>query len=104
MMLQRIYRIQAYISWLLVGGLLLLIEFGDITWLRQLAREGVLQALTGWICLRTVLPIGTVLAIFARRKGMTTRSLLLHQLVTLLVNLTIIYSVLCAMVIISGGA
>ncbi|MBQ2953579.1 MAG: hypothetical protein IJE07_08495 [Clostridia bacterium] len=102
-MIGRIYRIQAYITWALVGGMLLLIEFGDIAWLRELARQGVLQHLTACVWLRTVLPIGTVLAIFARRRGMTVRSLVCHQLVTLLINLTMIYTMICVLVIASGG-
>ena len=103
-MLCRIYRIQAYVTWVLVGGLFLLFMFGDITWLRQLAREGVLQKMVKFAWLRTVLPIGTVLAIFAHRRGMSARSLVCHQLMTLLINLTIIYTWICALVIATGGA
>ncbi|MBR3764896.1 MAG: hypothetical protein IKK57_10160 [Clostridia bacterium] len=103
-MIGKIYRIQAYISWAVVGGLFLLIEFGDIAWLRSMAASGVLSIWTAMAWIRTILPVGTVLAILAGRKGMKTRHLLICQLVTLLINLTVFYTVICAMVIISGGA
>lgn len=103
-MFQKIYRIQAYISWALVGGLFLLINHGNMDWLRSLADSGVLTVLTYAALARTVLPVGTVLAIFAKREGAETRSLIIRQLCTLLINLTMIYTMICVLVLTTGGA
>ena len=103
-MIGKIYRIQAFVSWALVGGLFLLIEFGDVSWLRSLEAAGVLSIWTAMAWIRTILPVGTVLAILAGRKGMKIRHLLICQLVTLLINMTVLYSVICVTVTISGGA
>lgn len=103
-MIQKIYRIQAYVSWALVGGLFLLINHGNMDLLYSLGDSGVLTVLTNIAFVRTVLPAGTVLGIFARREGAETRSLIIRQLITLLINLTMIYTSICVAVIVSGGA
>ena len=64
-MIGKIYRIQAFVSWALVGGLFLLIEFGDVSWLRSLEAAGVLSIWMAMAWIRTILPVGTVLAILA---------------------------------------
>lgn len=104
-MFQKIYRIQAYITWALVGGMFLLVKYANVDWLRSLAASGVLSVLANIAFWRTVLPIGTVLAIIAaRREGANYRSLVIRQLCTLLINLTMVNTMICVLVLASGGA
>ena len=79
-MFWRIYRIQLYATIALYISFFLLCLLGGGL-LPQLEQLGVMTLLTWVVVCRMVLPIGTVLAILARREGVDSATLFAMQAV-----------------------
>lgn len=103
-MLNKIYRIQAYATWALFIALGLLAVFGKFDVCNKLRLAGVLLPLFEIAMTRLLLPVGTVLAVFARKKGFSPNSLLHHQMITSALKLAMIPVMLMLLVVLSGGA
>lgn len=103
-MLNKIYRIQAYATWALYIALALLALIGKFDVCNKLRQAGVLVPLFEIAVIRLVLPVGTVLAVFARKEGFSPNSLLHHQMITSFLKLVMIPVSLLLMVVLSGGA
>lgn len=103
-MIRRIYRIQAYVTWTLYIALALLAFFGKFDVCNKLRLAGVLLPLFEIAMTRLLLPVGTVLAVFARKKGFSPNSLLHHQMITFALKLVMIPTLLMLLVVLSGGA
>ena len=103
-MIGKIYRIQAYVTWTLYVALALLAFFGGFDVCNKLRLAGVLLPLFEIAMVRLVLPVGTVLAVFARKKGFSPNSLLHHQMVTSALKLVMIPASMMLMVVLTGGA
>ena len=103
-MIGKIYRIQAYVTWALYIFLALLALFGKFDVCNKLRLAGVLLPLFEIAMTRLLLPVGTVLAVFARKKGFSPNSLLHHQMITSALKLVMIPVAMLLMVVLTGGA
>ena len=103
-MIGKIYRIQAYATWALYIALALLALFGKFAVCNKLRLAGVLLPLFEIAMTRLLLPVGTVLAVFARKKGFSPNSLLHHQMITFALKLVMIPVAMLLMVVLTGGA
>lgn len=103
-MIGKIYRIQGYVTWALFIILGLLAFVGGFDVCNKLRLAGVLLPLFEVAMIRLVLPVGTVLAVFARMKGFSPNSLLHHQMITSALKLVMIPVAMLLMVVLTGGA
>lgn len=103
-MIGKVYRIQAYVTWALFIILGLLAFVGGFDVCNRLRLAGVLLPLFEIAMTRLLLPVGTVLAVFARKKGFSPNSLLHHQMITSALKLAMIPVILMLLVVLSGGA
>ena len=102
-MICKIYRIQAYATWILYVTLGLLAFIGGYDVCNKLRLAGVLVPLFNIALLRWMLPVGTVLAVFARKQGFSPNSLLHHQMITFSLKLVMPFVILGLWVWITGG-
>ena len=82
-MFWRIYRIQLYVTIVLCIGFFLLFLLGGGL-LPQLEQMGVMKLLARIVVCRMILPIGTLLAILARREGVDSGTLFTMQAVSIM--------------------
>ena len=92
-MFWRIYRIQLYVTIVLCIGFFLLFLLGGGL-LPQMEQMGVMKLLARIVACRMILPIGTVLAILARREGVDSGTLFAMQAVLIMCMLPGLFSVL----------
>lgn len=92
-MFWKIYRIQLYATMALCIGFFLLYLLGGGL-LLQLEQMGVMKLLARIAACRMILPIGTVLAILARREGEDSGTLFAMQAVSIMCMLPGLFSVL----------
>jgi len=102
-MLSRIYRVQSYVTWVLYAGLGLLVAAGGFHLCNQLRLAGILLPLFEIAMTRLLLPLGTVLAIFARKQGFSPNSLLHHQMITFALSLPMPLVLLMLLTVLTGA-
>lgn len=102
-MIGKIYRIQAYVTWAFFAVLALFVFFGSYEQSAVLNEAGVLASVLWTALARWLLPVGTVLAVFARKEGYSPNSLLRHQLVSFGVKLMATVPLMGLYVWVTGG-
>lgn len=102
-MIGKIYRIQAYMTWALFAAIALFMFFGSYEQSLALNRAGLLAPLYYVALVRWLLPVGTVLAVFARKEGFSPNSLLHHQMVTSGLKLVMPYMLIGLGIWMTGG-
>ena len=90
-MFWRIYRIQLYVTMVLCIGFFLLFLLGSGL-LAPLEQMGAMKLLARIVCCRMILPIGTLLAILARREGVDSGTLFTMQTVSIMCMLPGVFS------------